>query len=188
VKVSYNNELVKQVMKTQRNPFTDKPIENFPQEVSVVRRVINSHPSRIFELLRIQKEVKKIIIFYNFNFELDILKKWFETKTIVAEYNGFKHQPIPDGFDWVYLVQYKSGSEAWECFTTNHMAFYSLNYSHRTVKQARGRINRHNTHYIDLYYYELVSDSFLDKAILEAFSQKRDFNIRMLKRRKPQGL
>lgn len=188
VKVRYNNELVKQVFKTQWNPFTDKPIENFPQEVSVVRKVINSHPSRIFKLLRIQEEVKKLIIFYNFNFELDILKMWFENRTVVAEYNGFKHQPLPDGSDWVYLTQYYSASEAWECFTTNHMAFYSLHYSHRKIKQARGRINRHNTHYIDLYYYELVSDSFLDKAILKAFSQKRDFNIRMLKRRKLQVL
>lgn len=188
VKVSYNNELVKQVFKTQWNPFTDKPIKNFPQEVSVVRRIINSHPSRIFELLKIHEEVKKLIVFYNFNFELDILKMWFETRTVVAEYNGFKHQSLPDGSDWVYLVQYKSGSEAWECFTTNHMAFYSLHYSHRAIKQARGRINRHNTQYIDLYYYELVSDSFLDKAILKAFDQKKDFNILMLKRRKSQML
>ena len=186
IKVSYNDVLVKEVLKTQWNPFTNKPIENFPQEVSIVRQIINRHPSRVFELLKIQEKVKKLIIFYNFNFELFALRLWFKTRTVVAEYNGWKHQEVPDGDDWVYLVQYHSGSEAWECFTTNHMAFYSLHYSYRKIKQARGRINRHNTHYTDLYYYELVTDSYLDKAIMIAFGQKKDFNINMLKSRKTQ--
>jgi hypothetical protein len=188
LKVDYNKELVKQTMRKQWNPFVDKPIENFPQEVSIVRQIINSHPSRVFRLLGIHDVVKKLIIFYNFNHELDILRRWFKDKTLMAEHNGFKHEPLPEGSDWVYLVQYHSASEAWECFTTNHMAFYSLHYSHRKMKQARGRTNRHNTHYTDLYYYELVSDSFLDKAILKAYEQKKVFNIKMLNRRELQTL
>ncbi len=186
IKVSYNNVLVKEVLKTQWNPFTNKPIENFPQEVSIARQIINRHPSRVFELLKIQEKAKKLIIFYNFNFELFALRLWFKTRTVIAEYNGWKHQELPAGDDWVYLVQYHSASEAWECFTTNHMAFYSLPYSYRKITQARGRIDRHNTHYTDLYYYELVSDSYLDKAVMRAFEQKKDFNINMLKSRKTQ--
>jgi len=184
IKVHYNKELVKKTLKTQWNPFTDKPIENFPQEVSVCRQIINSHVSRILKLVEIQKEVKQLIIFYNFNFELEIMRQWFQPITVIKEYNGYRHDSLPTGEHWVYLVQYTSGSEAWECFTTNHTAFYSLHYSHRRIKQARGRTNRHNTHYTDLYYYELVSDSFLDRAITKAFAQKKDFNINMLKRRK----
>lgn len=184
IHVEYNKELVKETLKTQWNPFANKPIENFPQEVSVCRQIINSHPSRVFKLMETHEEVKKLIIFYNFNFELFIMRRWFENKTTIGEHNGFKHDPLPKGDDWVYLVQYESGSEAWECFTTNHTAFYSLHYSHRRIHQARGRTNRHNTHYSDLYYYELVSDSFLDKAIIKAFNQKKDFNIKMLDRRK----
>jgi len=130
--------------------------------------------------MSIQDVVKKLIIFYNYNFELEILKTWFKYRTTVAEYNGFKHDPIPETEDWVYLVQYNSGSEAWECFSTNHMAFYSLNYSYRTRQQAMGRIDRHNTHYKNLYYYEIVSDSMIDRAISKAFHNKKDFNIRTL--------
>ncbi len=180
IPVDHNDVLVKDILKTQWNPYTNKPISNLAEEVFAIRRVVNSHPSRIFALLKLQERVKKLIVFYNFNFELDILKTWFKNRTVIGEQNGFKHQPLPDGDDWVYLVQYKSGSEAWECFTTNHMAFYSLNYSYRSIHQARGRIDRHNTGYKELYYYELMSDSFLDKAIANAFKGKKNFNIRML--------
>lgn len=180
IPVDYNDILVKKVMKTQWNPFTDTPVKNFSEEVHLIRKIINSNPSRIEALVELHRHVKKVIIFYNFNYELAILKQWFDPITTVGQHNGYVHEPVPVGEDWVYLVQYASGSEAWECYTTNHMAFYSLNYSYRTVHQARGRIDRHNTHYTDLYYYELVSDSPLDKAILKAYEGKKDFNIRML--------
>ena len=180
IPVEYNKHLVKEIVKTEWNPYTDKPINTMAEEIHVLRQVINSHPSRVFALLKLQNIVKKLIIFYNFNFELEILRNWFIPKTVVGEQNGFKHDLLPDGPNWVYLVQYKSGSEAWECFSTNHMAFYSLSYSYRTIHQARGRIDRHNTHYKDLYYYELMSESILDRGIAMAFKNKKNFNIRML--------
>lgn len=189
IPVDYNKTLVKETLKTQWDPINNRPIDNFPQEVFICRQIINSHPSRIFKLLAVHSIVKKLIVFYNFNFELEILRKWFNyNNTIIGERNGFNHHPVPDGDNWVYLVQYESGSEAWECFTTNHTAFYSLHYSHRRITQARGRTNRHNTHYTDLHYYELISDSFLDRAILKAFNKKKDFNIKMLNRRSLQCL
>ncbi len=188
INVDYNLSLVKNVLKTQWNPFELKPVKNLSEETFIIRKIINSHPDRIFKLRQIHSQVKKLIIFYNFTFELEIMKFWFEGHTVVAEQNGFKHDPLPDGDDWVYLVQYNSGAEAWECFATNHMAFYSANYSYRKMHQARGRIDRHNTHYVDLYYYELVSDSYIDKTIQEAFEKKKDFNFDMLRARRSQLL
>jgi hypothetical protein len=187
LKVDYNTELIKFVLKNEWNPFTNEPIDNLSAETAINRRIINMSPGRIMKLLEIQETTKRLIIFYNFNFELEILRDWFRWRTIVAEWNGWKHNPIPKGDDWVYLVQY-AAAEAWECFETNHMAFYSLNYSYRKMHQARGRIDRHNTPHTNLHYYELVSDSYLDAAIQKAFEQKKDFNINMLKQRKSQGL
>lgn len=181
IKVAYNKELVKKTLKSQWNPYKKEPIKNFMEEVHVVRRLINENFDRVIALKDLHKEVKKLIIFYNYNYELHLLMDWFEDITDVFQQNGFKHDPVPDGDDWVYLVQYNSGSEAWECFNTNHMAFYSLNYSYRTMVQARGRIDRHNTPYTDLYYWELVSDSYIDKAIMKALDNKEDFNINTLK-------
>ena len=187
LKVDYNTELIKFVLKNEWNPFTNLPIENLSSETAIARRIINMAPSRIMKLLEIQEIAKRLIIFYNFNFELDILRDWFRWRTTVAEWNGWYHHPIPKCDDWVYLVQY-AAAEAWECFDTNYMAFYSLNYSYRKMHQARGRIDRHNTPHTDLYYYELVSDSYLDRAIQKAFGEKKDFNINMLDQRKSQGL
>ena len=180
IKVAYEAALVKEIVKTEWSPFTDLPIDNMAEEVSAIRQVINRHPARAFALMKVHEIARRLIIFYNFNFELEILKTWFEPLTVVAEQNGFKHQPLPEGDNWVYLVQYKSGSEAWECFTTNHMAFYSLTYSYRTMVQAMGRIDRHNTQYKDLHYYKLLSESYLDVSVMRAFNAKKDFNIRML--------
>lgn len=185
IKVDYNSELVSWVLKNSWNPFTNRPIEHLSEETFINRKIINMAPARVFALLDIHEKVGKLIVFYNFNFELEILRLWFSHITTVAEWNGFRHDPIPDGDNWVYLVQY-AAAEAWECFTTNHMAFYSLNYSYRKMHQARGRIDRHNTPYNDVHYYELVSDSYLDKAIVRAYGKKVTFNINMLKSRKKQ--
>lgn len=188
IKVEYNNLLVKKILKEQWNVFENKPIKNLSEETFIVRKIVNSHPTRIFKLWTIHNLAKKLIVFYNFTFELELIKFWFKDKTFIAEHNGFKHDPLPEGDDWLYLVQYYSGSEAWECFTTNHMVFYSLSYSYRQMHQARGRIDRHNTHYTDLYYYEFVSDSYIDKAIQDAFEKKKDFNLSMVKARRSQLL
>ena len=175
VKVAHDQEAIDEVVKNQWNTFTERPITNQAEHNFVVRRLVNQDPDRIKKLKKIYTKHKKIIVFYNFNFELEAIKKAF-VGDVVAEYNGDKHQPVPEGDEWLYLVQYMSGNEAWECFTTNRMVFYSLNYSYRIMIQAMGRINRLNTPYQDLYYYRFVSDSSVDRAILKAFRKKKNFN------------
>lgn len=187
IPVDYNDWLVQDILKREWNPYTNKPVDTLAEAVFAIRRVVNSHPSRIMRLMEIQELAKRLIIFYNYNFELEIMKDWFQFICPVAEYNGKAHQPVPNSESWVYLVQFNSGSEAWETFETNHIAYYSLNYSYRTREQSRGRIDRHNTPFTDLYYYELVSDSIIDKAILKAIGSKKRFNIRMLDLTEPRG-
>lgn len=180
VKVGYDKKAVEKVKKLQWNPYTSRPIDSLSEEVAVVRKIINTDLSRVFEIMKIYERVRKLIIFYNINPELDMLRTWFEPLTTVGELNGQIHSAIPTTADWVYLVQYKAGSEAWECFETNHMAFYSMSYSYRETIQAMGRIDRHNTHFTDLYYYRFSSSSYLDHAITMAQSKKKNFNIRSL--------
>ena len=124
--------------------------------------------SRQIALLEIFEDHPKVIIFYNFDYELDILKTIFEgTGVPVAEWNGHKHQPIPEGNTWAYLVQY-AANEGWQCITTDTMIFFSQNYSYKTMIQAAGRIDRRNTPYKDLYYYHLKTRSGIDLAISNA--------------------
>ena len=143
----------------------------------MLRRVVNSDPDRIIKLVELLEENKKTIIFYNFTYELDILRQTCEQMAIpYSEWNGEKHEPIQEGENWAYLVQYSAGAEGWNCITTNVIIFYSQNYSYKMTEQAMGRIDRMNTPYTDLYYYILKSNAPIDLAIGRALANKRNFN------------
>lgn len=173
----YDNETYRQIMKERWNIFKDAPIMNAAELCYCLRKVVNSHESRCNALIDIWKKKHKVIVFYNFNYELDILRDLCKSQGIrFAEWNGLKHEPVPKSKTWVYLVQYTAGAEGWNCITTDTMVFYSLNYSYKVMKQAAGRIDRLNTPFKELYYYEFKSSSGIDSAISRALSQKKKFN------------
>lgn len=173
----YNKELYRTVKKDRWDPYDNKPIEETGKLCALERRVSNEDPSRITALTQILESTHRTIIFYNFDFELEILRKLCSSMCIpYKEWNGHKHEPVPDGDEWAYLVQYSAGCEAWNCITTNVIIFYSQNYSYKVMKQSAGRINRMNTPYKDLYYYHLRSFSPIDLGIKEALSLKKNFN------------
>ena len=177
VKVDYNKDIYKKALTDRWNPFEDKPVQDISELCHLLRRISNSDQSRIEKVKELVRENPRCIIFYNFNYELDILRKiGEELEVVTAEWNGQKHEPVPEGAQWLYLVQYAAGSEAWNCTTTNVIIFYSQSYSYRTMVQAAGRIDRLTTPYSDLYYYHLKSDSSIDISIAKALNRKKNFN------------
>ena len=157
--------------------INDKPIENASQFVQLQRRVVNSDESKIQKLKELINRHDKIILFYNFDYERDsILELIRDLKISYGELNGHVHSEIPETNKWIYLVQYNSGSEGWNCIKTNVIVFYSLNYSYRMMHQAAGRIDRRNTPFKDLYYYYLYTNSSIDKNILKSLKNKKKFN------------
>lgn len=179
VYVRYDISKYKDVAKTRWNPYTQEPIVNAAELCYVWRRIVNSDESRQVALLELFEKHPKMIIFYNFDYELEILRDLFEATGVpVGEWNGHNHQPVPEGKTWVYLVQYTAGAEGWNCIKTDTIVFYSQNYSYKILEQARGRIDRLNTPYIDLYYYHLKSRSGIDLAISKAIKDKKQFNER----------
>ena len=173
----YDENKFERIYKDRWNPFKNKPIQTASEACYSMRRVVNSDFSRFEACLQILEKHKKIIIFYNFDYELDILRRLCDVVDIpVAEYNGHIHEPIPNGNSWVYLAQYNSASEAWNCTKTNAMVLYSRNYSYKMTTQAMGRIDRQNTPFLNLYYYFFTSESPIDKGITKAYSEKKNFN------------
>lgn len=167
----------KSIQRTRWNPWDDKAIENAGEFCYCQRKMVNSDDSRCVAVLEILEKHPKAIIFYNFDYELDILKELgYMEGTEIAEWNGHKHQPLPEGNMWVYLVQYTAGCEGWNCIKTDTIIFYSQNYSYKVMAQACGRIDRMNTPYKDLYYYHLKSRSSIDQAIGRALAAKKNFN------------
>lgn len=179
VYVSYDISAYKDICRDRWNPWEDRPIENAAEFCYSLRRLVNSDESRQVALLQIIEEHPKAIIFYNFDYELDILKKLYYGEDFeIAEWNGHKHQEVPKGDKWVYLVQYTAGNEGWNCVRTDTIIFYSQNYSYKVMTQAAGRIDRLNTPYKDLYYYHIKSRSGIDLAISKALKNKKKFNER----------
>ena len=177
VYVRYDISKYKDVMRKRWDPYKDEPIQQASVLCYILRRIVNEDESRQVALLEIFEKHPKMIIFYNFDYELDILKELFYGVDVeIAEWNGHKHQPVPDGSSWVYLVNYGAGAEGWNCITTDTIVFYSQSYSYKTVSQAAGRIDRLNTPFRDLYYYHLKTRSGIDLAISKALREKRQFN------------
>jgi len=180
IRCDYDKQAYKFVMKNRWNTLKEEPITSAAELCYELRRIVNSDPSRARAIQDIFANRHRLIIFYNYDYELDILRN-IELPDIgkeieFAEWNGHMHQPVPDTNAWVYLVQYNAGAEAWNCIKTDTIVFYSQNYSYKVMAQATGRIDRLNTPYIDLYYYHLRSMSNIDLAISRALSEKKKFN------------
>lgn len=175
--VVYDISAYRELTRTRWNPWLEKPIETASELCYAWRKIVNSDDSRQIAVLEILEDHPKAIIFYNFDYELEILREiGYEKGTEIAEWNGHKHDALPSGNKWVYLVQYTAGCEGWNCITTDTIIFFSQNYSYKVQHQAEGRINRLNTPYQDLYYYHLRSRSGIDLAIHRALMDKKTFN------------
>lgn len=177
ISVPYDKLLTDKVIKDRWDIFEKKPLRDAGAMCLILRRIANAERKRLDKAIEIIKLSKKVIVFYNFNYELEMLREACESIDIrYSEWNGHSHEPVPISDEWVYLVQYTAGAEGWNCITTDTMLFYSQNYSYKIMQQAAGRIDRRNTPFTDLYYYHLVSSSPIDIAIKKALDNKRSFN------------
>lgn len=186
VLVDYDKNTYSVLQKNRWNVFEDRPIRDISELCYSMRRVVNCDPDRVVKLKELLESHPKSIIFYNFNYELEILHQvGTDLGITVAEWNGHKHEPVPNTNSWIYLVQYAAGAEGWNCITTDTIIFYSQSYSYKATVQASGRIDRLNTPFTDLYYYHLRSNSSIDLAIAKTLRKKEDFNERsFIKERK----
>lgn len=175
--VEYDHILYKSIFKDRWNIWENKPFQNASELCYALRRVVNSDESRLEAVLDIFADHPRLIIFYNFDYELEMLKSLdYGREVEVAEWNGHAHQPIPECKSWIYLVQYNAGAEGWNCIKTDTILFFSQTYSYKVLVQAAGRIDRLNTPYTDLHYYHLKSRSSIDIAIAKALKEKKRFN------------
>lgn len=180
--VRYDIPMYKEALKTRWDPYKDEPIKQASGLCYVLRRIVNESEYRIVALMDILEKVPKAIIFYNFDYEREMLLHLFSDDEYVgydvAEWTGHAHQPVPESDRWIYLVQYTAGCEGWNCITTDTIIFFSQNYSYKVMEQAAGRIDRMNTKFVDLYYYHVKSRSGIDLAISKAVDKKKKFNER----------
>lgn len=178
IPMEYDRDMYESIAKKRVDPWTGEPYRNAAGVCYGLRKCVNSDRSRVDHIRLVARKRKKLIVFYNFNYERDILLELRDEFT-VAEWNGHNHEPIPSTDSWVYLVQYTAGAEGWNCVETDTIVFYSLNYSWKVLEQAEGRIDRINTPFTDLHYFYFFSESGIDSAIQKAVQEKGVFNERI---------
>ena len=174
--VDYDTFLYKRTLKDRWDPYEQEPFTSASGLCYCLRKICNTDESRQEAALKIFAEHPNLIIFYNFDYERDILYSLNWGDAEIAELSGHAHKPVPESSSWVYLVQYNAGKEAWNCTKTDTILFFSQNYSYKDLVQSCGRIDRRDTPYKDLYYYHLHSHSSIDIAILKALKNKKNFN------------
>jgi hypothetical protein len=177
IPVSYDKELAKLVYEKRWHVYENRPILDANEMWRTLRQVVNSDPSRLDHIRWLMTIHPRLIVFYNFDYELEILRA-LNSEVATYEWNGHKHETIPDDGEWVYLVQYVAGAEGWNCTSTDAMVLYSLTYSYKNFEQVQGRIDRLNTSFTKLYYYVFVSFSIVDRAIKNSLREKKSFNER----------
>lgn len=174
VEVDYDKARFDDAIKRRWNIFEDAPMMNVAEMFRVGRQIVGEDPSKLDKIRELMEIHPRLIVFYNYDYELFMLRKLAWERNF-AEWNGHKHEEIPDTEEWIYAVQYVAGAEAWNCITTDAMIFYSLTYSYKNFEQAQGRIDRLNNVYLDLYYYVLMSKAMTDRVVWKSLEQKKDF-------------
>lgn len=125
--VKYDAQAYKAVGKNRWNPYTQEPIVNAAELCYVWRKIVNSDQSRQIALLEIVEKHPKAIIFYNFDYELELLKGIFSCYEI-AEWNGHKHQRYrmgTPGYIWFSIMPEPRDGTA--------LRLIRLYFSHRTT-------------------------------------------------------
>ena len=176
VPVEYDKPLLDEVTKKRWHCYLHRPLRDVSELFSVTRKVVNSSPTRLSQLHTLIENYPRLVVFYNFDYELDILRTLSASGRPIREWNGHRHQEIPETDEWIYLVQYTAGAEGWNCIATDAMVLYSLNYSYKIWEQAMGRIDRINTPYSVLHYFVFMSDAWIDKAVWRSLLRKESFN------------
>lgn len=175
----YDRDLYRWVVKNRMDPWTEEPVRDAGGVCRILRKVVSDNDWRSAEAKRILSSNERVIVFYNYNYELDRILAVAESLGLpTAQWNGHRHDAIPAEPRWVYICQYTSAAEGWNCTSTDTVLFWSLNYSWRVTEQCEGRIDRLNTPYFQLKYYFLESDSSIDKAVRRSLSSKKVFNER----------
>ena len=175
----YDRDLYKWVVKNRMDPWTEEPLRDAGGVCRILRKVVSDNDWRSKQAKRILSSNERVIVFYNYNYELDRILAVAESLGLpTAQWNGHRHDAIPAEPRWVYICQYTSAAEGWNCTSTDTVLFWSLNYSWRVTEQCEGRIDRLNTPYSRLNYYFLESKSSIDEAVRRSLSSKKVFNER----------
>lgn len=112
---------------------------------------------------------KKIVIFYKFRAEFDLLKQVFDNWTDIPEVFQVKH-------DSTFLGQFQSAREGIRLDTADALIFYNIDFSALSYFQSKDRIVSFERKK-DAKLYWIFSVGGIEKNIYKAVTSKKDYTL-----------
>lgn len=124
----------------------------------------------------------RIIVFYNFNDELDVLMKLVEDKPMSIINGSIKDLTAYEEHEnSIIFVQYQAGAMGLNLQKANKVIYFTLPQSSELFDQSRKRIHRIGQNKRCFYYYLLCTGS-VEEDILANLELRRDYTDELFKK------
>lgn len=150
-------------------------------ELTASRQLCNSKDKQQAFIDLINSINDRVVVFYNFDSELDTLKTLVKDRPI-AEVNGHTNteQIYHDNDNCVLFVQYQAGARGLNLQDGNKIIYYSLTLSSDLFEQSKKRIHRIGTKYPCFYWILQTKDS-VEESIYKSLNRQEDYNEELFK-------
>lgn len=145
--------------------------------------IYNSNKHEAFKDL-ISSTEDRVVVFYNFKKEFEILKGICEVLEKPVSYiNGdgtdLKNYEVKN--NTVTLVQYQAGATGINLQRANKVIYHSLPLSSELWMQSKKRIHRIGQSRTCFYYY-LITKNSIEEKILDVLKERQDFTLDLFER------
>ena len=142
----------------------------------------NKEKLQAFEDL-ISSTQDRLLVFYNFNNELEILKNIaIKLEKPISEFNGEVKNlsNYENEENSVTFIQYQAGSMGLNLQKANKIIYFTLTETSELFEQSKKRIHRIGQEKT-CFYYLLICENSIEESILKSLEIKKDFTDDLFK-------